>query len=144
MTADECARIVNLVVSTWPAGPKGHAWTEAIRDLAYADARAAYESVRDVEDRPPSIARYLAAYRAVRARVAAETPPMTCELCDGTGFVEADLHPGAPCPFPRADGSCICHAVAPCRCSTGRARVDVARRIVEANDRDRVTAGRRP
>lgn len=138
MTGDQCAQVVNLLISSFPAGPKGNAWTDAINGLHHGPAQAAARELRDTTDRV-SVAQFHAIYRrhldnARAQRVAQQGAPPVCQQCDGAGWVEAPDHMrhSAACVSP---DTCGCHAVVPCRCSTGMARRDVHARIVEANER---------
>lgn len=136
MTPDNVARIVNQIVSTWPAGVKGHVWTDVLASLEYDLARRAYIELREHEERPPTVARFLASYHAERHSTSTDGPEY-CELCGGDGWVaspQSRAHNPRTCQ-PDEDHPCRCHAVEPCRCTTGRRRVDVHRRIVEHNDR---------
>jgi hypothetical protein len=66
-------------------------------------------------------------------------PPQRCELCDGTGWVEAArdrAHDPGVC-NPTVERPCACSAVVPCRCSTGKTMIGVAATIREHNDRHR-------
>jgi len=63
MTPDQCSQLVNLIVSTWPTGPKGHVWTDTLGDLEPGPALATYRQLRNDEERPPAIARFIATYR---------------------------------------------------------------------------------
>lgn len=137
MTGDECAKVVNLLVSSFPAGVKGHAWTDAIADLHPGPSMAAARELRDTMERPPSIAAFLACYRkhlaAARAQREAERgAPDACALCDGTGWVEATGHNRHSSWCVAPDG-CHCHAVIPCRCTRGQQARAVHERILEAN-----------
>jgi hypothetical protein len=138
MIESDRARLVNLLTSTWPAGVKGYVWTDTLGPLDHALAHSAYVELRDHEDRPPSVARFVAAYHARRsARDAEREPPARCELCDGTGWVESPperAHNSTTC-HPTEERPCCCHAVEPCRCSNGRRNVAVAQRIHAENDR---------
>jgi len=138
MNPNDCARLVNLLVSTWPSGVKGHVWTDTLGALDYDPARSAYVSLRDSEERPPSVARYLAAYRAERALDDTHDAAY-CELCGGDGWATSPperAHNPRTC-RPTPDRPCMCTAVEPCRCSAGQANRDVHRRIIEANERTR-------
>ncbi len=59
-------------------------------------------------------------------------PPETCDLCDGTGWVDDPQYHSRTCA--RA-GGCHCHGVKPCRCTKGQAMIETQRRIHEANNR---------
>jgi len=63
------AQLVNRIVTTWPNGPKGPIWTEALTDhyeVTFAEALDVYKHLRDTVERnnPPSIALFLATWRA--------------------------------------------------------------------------------
>jgi hypothetical protein len=139
MHRDDCARLVNLVVSTWPSGVKGHVWTEALIGYDYDLARAAYVDLRDSDEKPPSVARFIAAYH--RARTAADesdanATPFRCALCDGTGLVSS---PPERAHNPRHchGDPCFCTATEACRCSAGKPMIAMIDRIIEHNGRNR-------
>jgi hypothetical protein len=160
MNADETTAVLkirrDLTGETFNDGTIG-AWTLAlgswplvqVRTALIAAAREANRvNVAHVVDRLPQ-----------RSRLTA--PPTSCELCDGTGWVESPPERAhrpsvctprpavvctcepteeRPCTCKLAPAvECHCHAVEPCRCSTGKRAVDVHRSIVEHNDRTRRT-----
>ena len=129
MNASDTARIVNLIVSTWPSGVKGHVWTDTIGTLEQARAHDAYRELRDTEERPPSVARFLAKYHALSTDPGANR--VHCALCDGTGTVpvHTDRCPATP---ERDCGGC---AVTACRCTAGQTMAPVIARIVDHADR---------
>jgi len=92
MTSDDTARLVNLLVATWPTGPKAYVWTQAIADLDAAGANRAYARLRDTVDRV-TVASFLETHRAQRSPTEARRrdPSETCEHCAGTGY-----EPGPP------------------------------------------------
>jgi hypothetical protein len=66
MNEADLADVVRRVVGTWPMAPKGYLWTEAIADLDYGPALAAYYRLRDEHDEQRiSIARFKATVRAL-------------------------------------------------------------------------------
>jgi hypothetical protein len=64
MTADDLNALVNRITSTWPTGPRGHIWTTELCMLDAEPARHTYDQLVRTEHHPPSIARFLATYRA--------------------------------------------------------------------------------
>jgi len=62
VTDDECARVVNLLISTWPTGVRGYVWTDALGSLRYDMALATYRTLRDSE-RTCTVAHFQHAYR---------------------------------------------------------------------------------
>lgn len=68
MTEAETADIVRRIVSTWPMSPKGVIWTEAISELEYRHALAAYVQLRDeLDEQRISVARFRMAVRGIAA-----------------------------------------------------------------------------
>ena len=135
MTRDECARLVNLIVSTWPSGVKGHVWTDTLGDLEYDIARTAYLKLRDEAERPPPVARFVAVYRAERTALKAIDEHIDiCQLCDGTGWIDVtdDRRHAFHCHEP---DTCHCHAVDTCLCTIGQAMRPVHAAILEHNRR---------
>lgn len=142
MTQREAFGAAERIVKTWPNGPRQSVWSEVLIELEEAPARKAYEHLRDFTERPPSVAAFLADYRA---RIAQDRPaghPLPyCALCDGCGWravTTAEAHVPEVC-HPTEERPCDCHAARPCECTAGRraAETGVHRRIVEANARGR-------
>lgn len=141
MTGDQCAQIVNLLVSSFPTGPKGHAWTDSLTELHPGPAMGAARELRDTSERTPTIAQYHAIYRrhlaeARRTREAERGVPPTCQLCDGTGWTDItdERRHAAHC---ISSDTCHCHAAQPCRCSTGQRATVTHQAILDANAKDR-------
>jgi hypothetical protein len=125
MNPNDTARLVNLLISTWPAGVKGHIWTDTLGPLDLEHAHATYRGLRDHDERAPSVARFLAAYHQHTAAARGDNPPPHCELCDGTGWIRAPrerAHVPEVC-NPTDEHPCHCHAVEPCRCTRGQQAV---------------------
>jgi hypothetical protein len=77
MDATQRAQLVDRIVTTWPNGPKGVIWTETLTDhddITFTAALDVYKHLRDTVERnnPPSIALYLATWRARWQRTPAE------------------------------------------------------------------------
>lgn len=77
MTPEQTAHLVERIVQTWPAGPRGRIWTEALSELEHVTALGVYEYLRDHDERPPSIARFLETYRSVTPDYGWQTPDDT-------------------------------------------------------------------
>lgn len=66
MNQAETAHLVERIVQTWPNGPKGRIWTEALSELPDPGrAGTAYVRLRNECEHPPTIARFLAVYRSL-------------------------------------------------------------------------------
>lgn len=63
MTPTQRDTLAVRFAQTWPNGPGQTIWAESIDDLDYPQAAKAYDKLRREEERPPSIARFLSAYR---------------------------------------------------------------------------------
>jgi len=115
MNGNDTAMLVNLIVATWPTGPKGYIWTDVLAELDHGPALEAYRNLRDDSERAPSVARFKAEYRARQASTQPATVPDRCELCDGTGWIECldERRHRTGC---QERDTCFCHAVTPCRC----------------------------
>jgi len=72
MTPTETAHLVERIVQTWPTGPRGRIWTEALEPLDAGRAGTAYARLRASEEHPPSIARFMAVYRSLDTARGAE------------------------------------------------------------------------
>lgn len=129
MTEDEARRLATRFIDTWPTGARAYVWRDLFIDLEPGLAIDAYHRLEVECDRAPTPGQFHAAYRAARAALKAPDEPVAqCELCDGTGWVDCtdDRRHGPGCSDPR---TCHCHAVVPCKCSEGAARVHTARNI---------------
>lgn len=63
MTDDERAKLVERIVGTWPAGPRGFVWTSTLAELELGPASAAYEQlVAECVTGPPTPGRFLSVY----------------------------------------------------------------------------------
>jgi len=118
MTRDDTATLVNLLVSTWPTGVRGHVWTDTLSELDHTPALATYRALRDRSDRAPSVAQFLADYRErvdTTHRPARRQPRTDCAHCGGDGVVDCldERRHAAHCIAP---DDCNCHAVVPCTC----------------------------
>jgi hypothetical protein len=60
------------------------------------------------------------------------TPPLHCEACDDTGWVDNPHHHSRLC---TDHTTCHCHGVTPCRCSRGQAMIETQRRILAHNNK---------
>jgi hypothetical protein len=126
------AKLVELLIGTWPTGPKGHVWTKVL--ASYDQPAAAHQAWRNLartEDRI-TVASYTAEYR--RLTITAAITLGGCERCDGHGWkpITLELH------------SHIYDAVEPCTCPAGHAHADTAQAIRRANDNElnRIIPGR--
>lgn len=68
-TDAEIAKVVELCVGSWPAGPRGNIWTATLRDAhySYPTLIATYEHLRDNETRPPTPGRFIDIARQLSA-----------------------------------------------------------------------------
>jgi hypothetical protein len=126
------AKLVELLIGTWPTGPKGHVWTRVL--TSYDQPAAAHQAWRNLartEERM-TVAAFDGEYRRLTA-VAAERLG-GCDRCDGHGWrpIRVELH------------SHVYDAVEACNCPAGRAHTDTARAIAQANDNElnRIIPGR--
>jgi hypothetical protein len=128
VTEQQIADLVNLLVSTWPGGVKGHVWTELLREHnPDADvARAAWRSLRDGSRRAPVPADLLEAISFASRVLKRSRPDRPCGTCRGSRFVDCldERRHGPDCTASkRADRPCFCTAVVDCPdCSVGHPR----------------------
>jgi hypothetical protein len=93
MNADDAARLVNLLVATWPGGPKAYVWTQALEALDAPAANRAYARLRDTA-KSITVAGFREVYdTASRPAPGGRRyePTAGCVHCGGTGF-----EPGEP------------------------------------------------
>lgn len=110
MQSDQAKSIAHLIIDTWPTYVvKPYIWTNALNELDHSRAITTYETLRDSDERAPSIARFLAVYHAADWTLA---PPQTTpswwlpnsEVCQSehgkriawNAYVAACEHP-SPC-----------------------------------------------
>lgn len=67
MTEDEARKLAQRCIDTWPAGPKGYIWRDALLPLDAHYAAAAYRRMSTEQDRP-TVARFIAEYHALMPR----------------------------------------------------------------------------
>ena len=97
MKPEQATELGKRVINTMRPTPGLGEWTEVLEPLELDDALVVFRELRDETDGGLTIARYLGTYRARlnarRARIAERaeytSPPPRCELCDGTGWVDA-------------------------------------------------------
>lgn len=82
MTPEQRDRFALRMVQTWPKGPGQSIWAETVAELDYPACEQAYALLRREDERPPSCARFLAAYRTFDkptswARPVAGGPPLS-------------------------------------------------------------------
>jgi hypothetical protein len=118
MTSDDAARLVNLLVATWPTGPKAYVWTQTIGDLDAAPANRAYAELRDNVERV-TVAAFLTRYRAqlrVTTAPRRRDPDPGCEWCRGCGYEDG------PPEYETIGGEPHAYTtLVPCRCTQPRA-----------------------
>jgi hypothetical protein len=126
------AKLVELLIGTWPSGPKGHIWTRVL--ASYDQPAAAHQTWRNLartEDRI-TVASYTAEYR--RLTTTAAITLGGCDRCDGHGWrtIHEEHH------------SHIYETATPCTCPAGQAHTDTHSRIVSDNERElnRIVPGR--
>lgn len=91
MNAEQCGHLVELIVQTWPHGPRGRIWTDALGDLEHTHALAVYRQLRNADETAPTIARFLRIYRDVdQPTTTPTTRPANhgehCPTCRGSGW----------------------------------------------------------
>lgn len=126
MTPDEAAGLARTITESWPGrGASRDAWEARLESLDFDAALDTVARLVDTEPDPPSIARFIAAYRAGLAP-AIRYLHEDCALCGGTGWEEITVQrPNYPHPTT---------GVVPCRCSRGRANEGAHLRAVEHNE----------
>lgn len=91
MTGPEARDLAARLATSWPghAGISAETWDEELRDLDAGTAGTTLVRLRRELERPPSIARFHATYRALHTAHTDPLPTDRCTLCDGTGWVDA-------------------------------------------------------
>lgn len=64
MTQREAYALAEMLIKTWPTGPKQAAWSDMLqRKCTHDPAWQTYRQLADTEERPPTLAGFLAVYR---------------------------------------------------------------------------------
>jgi hypothetical protein len=116
MTSDDAARLVNLIVATWPTGPKAYVWTQTLAELDNGPANQAYRDLRDTAERI-TIAAYQDRYRrhANTSRSQRRAPSEHCPHCRGCGYEDG------PPEYETVNGEPHAYTtLVPCRCTQPR------------------------
>ena len=79
MNSAELAHLVERIVQTWPTGPRGRIWTEALASLDHEVALGVYEHLRDHDEKAPSVARFLAIAASTQPQLGFDRPADTGE-----------------------------------------------------------------
>src|SRR3954454_7315954 len=88
MNTEDTARLVNLLVATWPGGPKAYVWTQALEALDAAAANRAYVRLRDTA-KSITIAGFREVYDSASRPAPGGRrldPYESCEHCQGSGW----------------------------------------------------------
>ena len=119
-------RISHKLATSWPRSSiSADAWIEELAELDGPRAEEAARHLVRTAEHAPSIAQFLAAYRATRGT--ADRYAFECPHCCNTGWVTDRDHPNhwpgelERVPPLNSDGSCNCNAVRPCQCDHGKA-----------------------
>lgn len=143
MTDDEARKLATRIIDTWPSAAKAYVWRDELINLDPTHAATAYRRCARTAHRPPTPADFLDAYDTARQDARTNNPPQPerCQLCNATGWIDApptDAHHPTTCQgtpgLERGDGGCWCHAVKPCRCTTGQTMTAVHARILDTNN----------
>lgn len=111
------------IAQTWRAGPTQAVWLDVLAELDQPRAEVAYRQLRNSADHAPSIAAFLAAYRALHTE-RHDLDGVHCDRCGGSGEVTVyEQH-----------GAYTYSAVGPCNCAAGVQRAPVLAGIVRHND----------
>jgi DnaJ-class molecular chaperone len=110
----------------WPRGGiSTQIWEEELRRLTWTQANAALRKLKYSTKHSPSLAEFYAEYNAGSP----EATHVPCERCDGGGWVQVTderrhaTHCRTPGTNVELPDDCRCHAVEPCTCSNGQARM---------------------
>lgn len=129
MTHSEARDLAVRIRETWTGGgPSVDVWIEELEPLDAGTAGTTLVRLRREEERAPSIAKFLATYRALATPHNVDRPK--CELCDCTGWVQTDdlLH-GDP-----DNGGQVYSQVVPClACEYGAQAKRVLPTILKTN-----------
>lgn len=134
MTPDEASSLASTITSSWPnRGASHQAWESRLEPFDLDTAIDTVAHLIDTELEPPSIARFIAEYRARLAPSIRYLRP-DCALCGGTGWQSTTVTRDD---YRDRNGTPIEHDVTrPCRCTAGRALADAHQRAVDHNDHE--------
>lgn len=127
MSPEHAERIALRLAGAWPRSQVStQTWLTELVDLDRARAEQACRQLIRSSERAPSIAAFLAAYRAL---VGTAGTDRECPDCQNTGWVTCNDHPahwpGVANTIPKIpdsylpDDGCLCNAVRPCHCAHG-------------------------
>lgn len=137
MQQQEADALALKLSTSWQASKIGpNTWADQLLDLHVNQAAAAIRNLVRDDESPPSIARFMHAYKALAAPRSRDG----CESCDGTGWIQVlDYRRHATaCVSPHVapnGGPCACSAVEPCsQCADGNhARVNIMPKMASDN-----------
>lgn len=128
MTPDQAAALAQTLTQSWPGrGVATDVWRGRLETLDYDDARTTIVRLIDTFENPPSVAQFIASYRATATPTRARYLE-PCAICDGTGWEQITVQ--------RPNYPTQTTGVVPCRCTNGRTIDEAHRRAVDANDHE--------
>jgi hypothetical protein len=68
MNDDEARKIAQHLIDAYPNGPKAYIWREILADLDYGPAVGAYKALIREAEKPPTPARFIGHYNALKPR----------------------------------------------------------------------------
>lgn len=132
VTSQEADVLAKRIINTWRLTPPLGEWIDALLPFPHDAAATTFVQLRSEVEGGLGIARFEKALRARLASARREReevhPPPRCELCEGSGAVDAtpaEAHNPRTCRgvpgVSRGDGDppCWCHAVVACACTAG-------------------------
>ena len=124
MDATTTAKLVELIVGTWPNGPKGVVWTRVVASLdPPAAAHQTWRNLARTEQRI-SVAQFVAEHRRLVLAGDLVTPAAACNNCDGHGWLTT---------WWESTGGRIYEGCYPCSCPAGQSHVDMHQRVIDDN-----------
>lgn len=128
----EAADLAVRITQAWPGrGVDASIWERRLEDLDAGAAGTAFVRLLDTETRPPSIARFVDTYRAIRATQVRVEERERCDRCGGSGWERAADHVRTDAGGNEVDR---CSTVAPCRwCGAGKQAGPVHMAVLRAN-----------
>lgn len=79
MNAEQLAHLVEDIVQTWPTGVRGRIWTAQLAHLDHDVASGVYEHLATHDEKPPSVARFLAIAASTQPELGFDRPADTGE-----------------------------------------------------------------
>jgi hypothetical protein len=91
MTREEASELAKRIINCWRGGPPLAEWTDELQRLDAGQAGTAYVRLKRELENAPSIARFIAEYRALNTHDGGNVKPK-CGWCSDGGWIPTQRH----------------------------------------------------